>query len=93
MILKRGNRWAARVWENGRWRWLGTFDTRREAQLAELRARSRPVGPNPPVAQWLGVLEERWERSLAPKSRAPKRRLARALLAELGERRDRKSVV
>lgn len=38
-IMKRGSRWVGRVYVGGgRYRWLGSFDTKREAKAAEARA-------------------------------------------------------
>jgi|tagenome__1003787_1003787.scaffolds.fasta_scaffold20985752_1 integrase len=34
-VFKRGNGWAVKVWQNGCWRWVGTYPTRREARAAE----------------------------------------------------------
>jgi hypothetical protein len=33
-VYKRGHRWAAKVWANGEWLWIGTFDTQEEAERA-----------------------------------------------------------
>jgi integrase len=38
---KRGNSWVAKVWTNGRWRWLGTHSTRKDARAAEQAASPR----------------------------------------------------
>jgi hypothetical protein len=38
-VVKRGKRWGAWVYlGQGRWLWLGSFDTRREAKAAEAKA-------------------------------------------------------
>jgi integrase len=34
-VHRRGDKWVAKVWIGGRWRWLGTFPTRKEARAAE----------------------------------------------------------
>lgn len=45
MIFKRGSGYAVRVYIGGRQKWVGTFDTRREAREAELEALRAPVSP------------------------------------------------
>ena len=40
MVEKRGSRWRARAWLNGRLRTLGTFATEEEAQRAEAQAKA-----------------------------------------------------
>jgi integrase len=53
-VHKRGNRWVAKVWGDGKWNWLGTYPTRKEARAAE-----QAVGPQ----RWGLTVEqfsERW---------------------------------
>ena len=52
MVEKRGSRWRARAWLEGRLRTLGTFATEEEAQRAEAHAkaeaeRTQQPGPAP----------------------------------------------
>jgi integrase len=35
---KQNGKWVAKVWSDGRWRWVGTFATKREARSAEQAA-------------------------------------------------------
>lgn len=54
-VHKRGDRWIAKVWGDGKWNWLGTYATRKEARAAE-----QAVGPQ----RWGGLtveqFAERW---------------------------------
>lgn len=50
-VTRRGQRWAAQIKQNNRYRWLGTFDTPEEAGAAVAAARMPlPAPPNVKVA-------------------------------------------
>jgi hypothetical protein len=34
-VHRRGENWVAKVWGDGKWRWLGTYDTKKEARAVE----------------------------------------------------------
>ena len=34
-VHKRGDKWVSKIWADGKWRWIGTFSTRKEARAAE----------------------------------------------------------
>jgi integrase len=34
-VHRRGDKWVCKVWAEGRWKWVGTFPTRKEARAAE----------------------------------------------------------
>jgi integrase len=58
VIVKRGKRWGVRVYGGGRQRWVGTFNTLREAKRAEREASSAPMRGGSEmcdefVARWL----------------------------------------
>lgn len=48
-LVERSGRWGVKVWDDGRYRWIGTFPSRDEALMAEDRALEsvvlRPVRP------------------------------------------------
>lgn len=55
-VHRRGDKWVAKVWTDGRWRWLGTFSTRKEARAAEQAerpGRSYGLTVEQFCAQWL----------------------------------------
>jgi integrase len=43
-VQRRGKRWTAKVWADGKWRWLGTFDTQKEARAAKTAAQPQSWG-------------------------------------------------
>lgn len=61
-IRRRGNRWVAMARIDGKLRWLGTFDTRREAQakVTDILADVQRGAYVPPSKQTLGEFLEEW---------------------------------
>lgn len=59
-VHRRGDRWVAKVWADGGWRWIGTYSTRKQARAAEQAAR--------PSCAWGITVDdfcERWLRDYA----------------------------
>jgi len=66
-VIKRGNGWGARVYlGGGRWRWVGTFRTRRAAKEAEAEAIRNRVSKR--THETVDSFAERWTRDF-PRSR------------------------
>lgn len=84
-VHRRGEKWVAKVWADGRWRWVGTFRTRREARQAELAAR--------PLPSWAVTVEQfcaRWLEDYARPAASSQRNYRYALAPfrrEYGSRR------
>jgi integrase len=57
VILPRGDKFGVRVWNRSarKPKWVGTFDSLPEAQLAEADAKLRPGVDTPTVKQWAAV--------------------------------------
>jgi integrase len=85
-VHKRGNRWVAKVWTDGRWRWLGTFNTKKEARTAEEAAA-------PSRSSWGVTVDafcERWLTDYAraaPSTRSSYRYALEPFRKEFGKRR------
>jgi integrase len=61
-VHRRKDKWIAKIWSDGRWRWVGTFSTRKEARAAEQAASpARGISWNITVEQFC----ELWLRDYA----------------------------
>jgi integrase len=84
-VHKRGEKWVAKVWSEGKWRWIGTFPTRKEARGAERAER--------PGVHWGVTVEEfakQWLRDYARPATSSQRNYSYAIAAfrrEFGARR------
>jgi integrase len=85
-VFRRDQRWVAKVWQSGEWRWIGTFATKREARRAEQQAKPVKLGSNATVAEFC----DRWLRDYArpsPSTQRSYRYAVQAFKAEFGRRR------
>lgn len=84
-VHSRDDRWVAKVWADGSWRWIGTYSTRKEARSAEQAAR--------PSRSWGITVDdfcERWPRDYARPALSTRRNNGYSLNAfrrEFGSRR------
>jgi hypothetical protein len=85
-VHKRGNKWVAKVWTDGRWRWLGTYNTKKEARAAEEAAA-------PSRGSWgitVNTFSDRWLTDYAraaPSTRSSYRNALKQFRKEFGNRR------
>jgi integrase len=84
-IVQRGNRFGVKVWERGskKYRWLGTYATRLEAERAESDASLKDRKDSPTVAQWSRVWLSDYARPAAA-TRMVYRQAANRITRELG---------
>ena len=87
MIVKRGNKWGARIWDKReqKMRWLGSFETRQEAKNAEARATLRPRRSKPvTVSEWAAVWLSDYVRPAAA-TRSNYRYGAKRVVTDMGD--------
>ncbi|MHB1950223.1 MAG: tyrosine-type recombinase/integrase [Acidiferrobacteraceae bacterium] len=86
-IIRRGSRYGVKVWDAGRrgYRWVGTFETEREAQRAERDAMLRPGRDRLSIEDWARIWLSDYSRP-APATRVTYRAAVKRIVADLGAR-------
>lgn len=86
MIRERNGRWGVRVYEHGRWRWVGTFPTAKQARRAEAQAMVEEAREVQTVAEyaavWLEGYEHRVKRSSYQRARSAVSRITKHALGD-----------
>jgi integrase len=86
MIVPRSGRFGVRVYEEGKYRWIGTYESEADAHEAEAAAKLRPAKQVPTVKQWADVWLSDYARP-APATQRTYRYAVKQIVARIGSRR------